>query len=71
MVNINIEIPDELHKQLRLASVIGDKTLKELVIQALETRVATTSGAAGAKKPVAAATPASSSRTQAKSGAKR
>jgi hypothetical protein len=38
LVNINIEIPDELHKKLKLASLLEDKTLKEFVIETLEKR---------------------------------
>jgi len=37
MVNINIEIPDELHKRLKLTSVLNEKTLKEYVIDLLDT----------------------------------
>lgn len=40
MVNINIEIPDDLHKALKLASVLDDTTLKDLVIQLLEDETA-------------------------------
>lgn len=36
MVNINIEIPEELHKELKLASVLESVTLKELVITTLD-----------------------------------
>lgn len=36
MVNINIEISDELHKKIKLASIIKDITLKNYVIRALE-----------------------------------
>lgn len=36
MVNINIEIPDGIHKDLKLASVLRDTTLKEYVIETLE-----------------------------------
>lgn len=35
MVNVNIEIPDELHKQLRLAAVLDETTIKQLVIDIL------------------------------------
>ena len=35
MVNVNVEIPDDLHKQLKLAAVLNDKTIKELVIEFL------------------------------------
>ncbi len=36
MVNINIEISDELHKKIKLASIMQDITLKEYVIKVLE-----------------------------------
>lgn len=36
MVNINIEIPDELHRQLKLASVLKDQTLKDYIIKLLD-----------------------------------
>lgn len=35
MVNINIEIPEELHKRLKLAAVMEEKTIKDLVIDLL------------------------------------
>ncbi len=31
MVNVNIEIPDELHRRLKLAAVTDGVTLKDLV----------------------------------------
>jgi hypothetical protein len=36
MVNINIQIPDELHKRLRVAATLQGRTLKEIVTEALE-----------------------------------
>lgn len=36
MVNINIEIPDELHKRLRMKSAISGKSQKELIISSLK-----------------------------------
>lgn len=36
MVNINIEISEELHKKIKLASIMQDITLKEHVIKVLE-----------------------------------
>jgi predicted HicB family RNase H-like nuclease len=36
VVNINIEISDELHKKLKLASIMQDKTLKNHIISVLE-----------------------------------
>ena len=35
-MNINIEISEELHKKIKLASIIKDITLKEYVIKILE-----------------------------------
>jgi predicted HicB family RNase H-like nuclease len=36
MVNINVEVPDELHKQVKLAAIKTDKTVKEYVIGTLD-----------------------------------
>jgi len=36
LVNINIEVSDELHKKIKLASIMQDITLKEYVIKVLE-----------------------------------
>lgn len=36
MANINISIPDELHKELRIAAAKEEKTIKQLVIETLE-----------------------------------
>jgi predicted HicB family RNase H-like nuclease len=41
MVNINIEIPNELHKRARIAAALADITLKEYVIRALERHLPT------------------------------
>jgi len=30
MVNVNIEIPDELHKRLKLAAVMEETTIRQL-----------------------------------------
>lgn len=35
MANVNIEIPDELHKQIKLESVKSETTIKELIIKAI------------------------------------
>ena len=35
MVNVNIDIPDELHKRLKLASVINETTIKQLFAEIL------------------------------------
>ena len=39
MVNINISIPDELHKELKIAAAINDTTLKDLIIKTLESYI--------------------------------
>ena len=39
MANINIEIPDDVHKKIKLASVIKEITLKNHIIKILEKRV--------------------------------
>ncbi|MAG39235.1 hypothetical protein CMO90_04075, partial [Candidatus Woesearchaeota archaeon] len=36
MTNINIEIPDELHKKIKLKAVHKDSTIKEYIIKTLE-----------------------------------
>lgn len=36
MVNINIIIPDELHKKVKLKCVTNEITLKEFVVKSLE-----------------------------------
>ena len=36
MANINIQIPDELHKKIRLEAVKTDMTIKEYIITTLE-----------------------------------
>ncbi|MEM4259864.1 MAG: hypothetical protein QXG00_01360 [Candidatus Woesearchaeota archaeon] len=36
MVNINIKIPDELHRDLKLEAVKRNTTIKELIITILE-----------------------------------
>jgi hypothetical protein len=36
MVNINIEIPNELHKKIRIAAAINDTTIKDHIIKLLE-----------------------------------
>lgn len=35
MVHINIAVPDELHRRLKLAAVIEGKTIKDLVTEIL------------------------------------
>lgn len=36
MVNINIEISEELHKKIKLASIMKDLTLKDYIINVLD-----------------------------------
>ena len=36
MVNVNIEIPDDLHKRLKLTAVMDESTIKQLVIDILK-----------------------------------
>jgi hypothetical protein len=36
MVNVNIEIPDDLHKNLKLTAVMNETTIKQLVIDILK-----------------------------------
>jgi len=39
MVNVNIPIDDELHKQIKLQALLEDKTLKDYIIDALREEV--------------------------------
>jgi hypothetical protein len=36
MVNVNIEIPDDLHKKLKITAVMSETTIKQLVIDILK-----------------------------------
>ena len=36
MTNINIEIPDELHKKIKIESIKGDISLKDYIINVLK-----------------------------------
>ena len=36
LVNINIEIPDDLHKKIKLACIVNDVTLKDYILGVLE-----------------------------------
>jgi hypothetical protein len=36
MPNVNIEIPEETHKKIKILSATQGKTLKEIIIKALE-----------------------------------
>ncbi len=40
MANINIQIPDELHKKLKLEAIKTDITLKELIIRKIKEKTA-------------------------------
>ena len=37
MANINIEIPDDVYKKVKLAAIMQDKTVKDYVIEKLST----------------------------------
>jgi hypothetical protein len=37
MVNLNIDLPDDVHKSLKFQAIKEDKTLKELIITKLAT----------------------------------
>lgn len=39
MTNINIEIPDELHKKLKIQCAIEEKTIKDYIVSVLEDRI--------------------------------
>lgn len=39
MVNINIEVPEELHRRVKVAATIDGATLKEFIIRRLRERV--------------------------------
>jgi predicted HicB family RNase H-like nuclease len=36
MVNINIEVPEDIHKKIKILAATKDVSLKDLIIQALE-----------------------------------
>jgi len=36
MVNINIEVPEDIHKKIKLKAVIKDSTIKDHIIKVLE-----------------------------------
>jgi predicted HicB family RNase H-like nuclease len=50
MPNINIEIPDDVHRRLKVAAAVQDVTLKDLIILVLEKN-------AGKKAPSLDSTP--------------
>lgn len=39
MTNINIQIPDELHKNIKMESIKKETTIKELIIDMLKKEV--------------------------------
>jgi hypothetical protein len=39
MTNVNIEIPDELHKKLKIQCAVEEKTLRDYIVQSLEDRL--------------------------------
>ena len=47
MSNINITIPDDIHKKLKIAAALEEKSLKDLVIEALQDYLERKGGANG------------------------
>lgn len=41
MTNINIEIPEKLHKEIKLQAVLKDLTIKDYIISTLEKKFKT------------------------------
>jgi predicted HicB family RNase H-like nuclease len=39
MTNINIEIPDELHKKVKIQCAVEELTLKDFIVKTLEQRL--------------------------------
>ena len=39
MVNINLEVPDEIHKKIKILATIQGIPIKELIVKALEESV--------------------------------
>jgi len=39
MVNINIEVPDEIHKKIKILAAIEGKLVKDVIVNALEESV--------------------------------
>ena len=39
MTNVNIEIPDELHKKVKIQCAVDEMTLKEFIVRAVEERL--------------------------------
>jgi hypothetical protein len=38
MANINIALPEEVHKKIKYLALVSDKHIKEIIIQSLEKR---------------------------------
>ncbi len=38
-MNINIELPDDLHKRLKVEAAVNSKTIKQLIIEYLQGEV--------------------------------
>jgi hypothetical protein len=36
MANINIEIPDDIYKKVKLSAILQDKTAKDFIIRAID-----------------------------------
>jgi len=39
MTNINIEIPNDIHKKIKLKAVLEDLTIKNYIIKSLEEKI--------------------------------
>jgi len=39
MTNINIEIPDELHKKIKIQCAVDETTLKDYIVSAVEEKL--------------------------------
>ncbi len=39
MANINIKIPDDIYKKVKLAAIMQDKTVKDFIIERLEQKM--------------------------------
>jgi uncharacterized protein (DUF1778 family) len=39
MTNINIEIPDDIYKKVKLAAIMQDKSVKDFIIERLEAKM--------------------------------
>jgi predicted DNA binding CopG/RHH family protein len=39
LVNINIEVPDEIHKRIKILSAMQGIPIKELIVKALEENI--------------------------------